>query len=305
MTRTQLYRELKTLVIASVFCVSVAHSQECIKTYFNESALLRHVEALSSDTFEGRETGTKGSEKAQKYIINQFYSLGVKPLNSTYEQVFHFSKGGKRYKGTNLLGFVKGKREPNKVIVISAHYDHLGVKDGVIYNGADDNASGLGALFAFAEYFGKYPPDHSVIFAAFDAEELGMKGSKYFINNLRFLPSKIKVNLNMDMISRSEKNELYVVGANLNKTLKKVVCCSTSKNAKLLIGHDGYDKKENWVYASDHANFHKKGISFLYFGVEDHNDYHEPTDDFTNIHSEFYVDAVKVIMSVFNKIDQL
>ena len=106
------------------------------------------------------------------------------------------------------------------------------------------------------------------------------------------------------MISRSESDELFVVGAAKNNKLKFIVSnIESSKKVKLLAGHDGYDGLENWTYASDHANFYKKDIPFLYFGVEDHKDYHEPTDDYENIQPAFYVEAVKTIISVFNKID--
>ncbi|TWO32293.1 M28 family peptidase [Seonamhaeicola sediminis] len=291
------------LVTICVLSVSFTFSQEPTVSYFSEEALLRHVETLSSDAFEGRLTGTNGAIKAKKYIINQFYSLKVQPFKKSYEQPFKFIKGRKEYKGTNVLGYIKGTLEPNKFIILSAHYDHLGINNGIIYNGADDNASGIGALFGFAEYFQKYPPKHSVILAAFDAEELGMQGSYYFVKNLPFSIKMIKANLNMDMISRSNKNELYVAGSNINTFFRKAVCCIESKKIDLITGHDGYDDKDNWVYASDHSNFHKKGIPFLYFGVEDHEDYHEATDDFENIHPEFYTEAVNVIISVFNKID--
>ncbi len=279
------------------------YSQVCSKNYFDEETLLRHVKALSSDMFEGRKTGTKGAVRAKKYIINQFYSLDVKSFKNSYEQPFLFTKGKKEYKGTNVIGYVRGKCKPNEFIVISAHYDHLGIKKGKIYNGADDNASGLGALFSFAEYFKKYPPKHSVILVAFDAEELGIKGSAFFLKNLPVHEKKVILNINMDMISRSDSNELYVVGTNLKKSLKSAVCCVKSKKVKLISGHDGYDNKESWVYASDHVHFHKAGIPFLYFGVEDHEDYHEHTDVFENIHQDFYKEAVRVIISVFNKID--
>lgn len=292
------------LILINLLLFQIGYSQECSNTYFNKDALLRHVEALSSDHFEGRKTGTKGAVLAKKYIINQFHALNVKPLKrKSYEQPFAFNKGKKEYKGTNVLGYIKGTCEPKKFIIISAHYDHVGIENGQIYNGADDNASGIGALFSFAEYFKKHPPKHSVILAAFDAEELGTKGSAYFVNNLLFPEKKIVLNINMDMISRSDKNELYVVGTNVNKVLKQAICCVKSEKVKLIAGHDGYDNKESWVYASDHVHFHKKGIPFLYFGVEDHEDYHEPTDDFKNIHKEFYVEVVGVIISIFNQID--
>ena len=106
------------------------------------------------------------------------------------------------------------------------------------------------------------------------------------------------------MISRSAKNELFAVGTPHNKQLEYIVKhFECSNKIKLRIGHDGYDGLDNWTYSSDHANFYKKGIPFLYFGVENHKDYHEPTDDYENIHPEFYIEAVKTIISVFQKID--
>ncbi|WP_248724825.1 M20/M25/M40 family metallo-hydrolase [Seonamhaeicola sp. ML3] len=290
-------------VLVGIFYARVGFSQECSKPSLDGNVLLKHVETLSSDLFEGRFTGSEGGIRAKKYIINQFYSLGVKPLKKDYEQPFVFKKGEKTYKGTNVIGYIKGTLRPHKFVVISAHYDHIGIQKGKIYNGADDNASGVAALFGFAEYFQKSPPKHSVILVAFDAEELGMEGSKYFMENLSISKDAIVANLNMDMISRSDTNELYVVGTSFNDSFKSIVSDFASERLKLVRGHDGYDKKENWVYASDHANFHKKRIPFLYFGVEDHEDYHEHTDDFENIHPEFYIEAVKAIISVFETID--
>lgn len=275
-------------------------------TLFNESMLLQHIKTLSSDAFEGRRTGTKGAAKAEKYIINQFNLFSILPLGNNYEQPFSFTTEGKYYKGKNVLGLIKGSLNPETYIVISAHYDHEGIKNGVIYNGADDDASGISGLFSFAEYFKNNPPKHSVILAAFDAEELGLQGSKYFINHSIIPLKKIMVNLNMDMISRSDKNELFAVGTVFNKNLENVVInYEYSKKIKFLKGHDQGNFKDNWTYASDHASFHKKGIPFLYFGVEDHEDYHQPTDDYENIQPDFYIETVKVIMAVFEKIDLL
>ncbi len=289
------------LLLACFLSVNFSSSQSC----FSKSSLLQHVKTLSSDSFEGRRTGTEGAIKTKKYIINQFYSLKVKPLGKTFEQSFSFSQHRRDYKGVNVLGFIKGTLKPEKYIVISAHYDHEGVKHERIYNGADDNASGVSALFSFAEHFQEHPPKHSVILAAFDAEELGLQGSKYYVKH-PVVPSKqIIANVNMDMISRSDKNELFAVGTSFNENLKSIVKSykSTCGKVKLIAGHDGYDGLDNWTYSSDHASFYKAGIPFLYFGVEDHEDYHKPTDDYENIHPEFYTEAVNVIISVFKKID--
>jgi len=273
---------------------------------FNEDSLLQNIRILSSDAYEGRRTGTKGADKAKEYIINQFHVYNVLPLNTTYEQRFSFFTKRKNYNGTNILGLIKGTDNPERYIVISAHYDHEGIKNGEIYNGADDDASGIGALISFAEYFQNNPPKHSVVLAAFDAEELGLEGSKYYVNNSIVSLNKIMLNLNMDMISRSETNTLFAVGTRFNNTLKQVITnFNQPEQVKMLVGHDGEDGLENWVYSSDHASFHKKGVPFLYFGVDDHEDYHTPNDDYENIQPEFYKESVKLIMAVFNKIDTL
>lgn len=300
-------RILLTLVLCLALQGTAVFAQsepnQC-NSQFDEIALLKHVKSLSSDAFEGRRTGTAGAIKAKKYIINQFHSLKVIPLGKSFEQPFSFTKKNKAFNAVNVLGRIKGTEYPKKYIVLSAHYDHEGIKNGKIFNGADDNASGISALFAFAEYFKKHPPKHSVILAAFDGEELGLQGSKYFVNHSIISSKDIMVNLNMDMISRSDKNELFAVGTSLNKNLEYLISkVKTSSKIKLIGGHDGYDGLENWTNASDHASFHKKGIPFLYFGVEDHKDYHEPTDDYENIHPEFYIEAVTSIISVFEKID--
>tara|TARA_R110000868_G_scaffold28686_1_gene107273 strand:- start:14582 stop:15511 length:930 start_codon:yes stop_codon:yes gene_type:complete len=274
--------------------------------FFNEKALLLNIETLSSNAFEGRRTGTNGAQLAKDYIVDQFELFNVLPLTNKFEQSFAFFRRGKKYIGTNILGVVKGSEFQDKYIVISAHYDHEGIKNGVIYNGADDDASGTCALFSFAEYLEKNPPEYSVILAAFDGEEWGLQGSNYFVNYPVVPLEKIVLNLNMDMISRSGSNTLFAVGTRFNKILKEVILnFKQTGNAKLVAAHDGEDGLEDWTYSSDQGSFHKKGIPFIYFGVDDHKDYHMPTDDFENIQPKFYIESVKNIISVFNTIDTL
>jgi len=276
------------------------------QTWFNSDLLLHHVAVLSSDVFEGRRTGTEGASQAKAYIIEQFKNLNIEPLNENYSQDFSFDERGKTYQASNVLGWIRGSKFPEKYIVLSAHYDHEGIKYDKIYNGADDDASGISALFAFAEYFKENPPKHSVIFAAVDAEELGLVGSKYFVENSIVPKHHIKLNLNMDMISRSDKSELFVVGSRYYMDLEPAIkSFKSSENMTLLIGHDGSDGKQNWTNSSDHASFYKANIPFLYFGVEDHKDYHQPTDDFENIHPNFYQNAVVAIITVFNALDNM
>ena len=276
------------------------------QSWFNPDSLLHHINILSSDVYEGRRTGTEGAAKAKTYIINQFKNLNIKPLGENYSQDFSFDGRSKTYKGSNVLGLIKGSKSPEKYIVLSAHYDHEGIQNEKIYNGADDDASGISALFAFAEYFKENPPKHSVIFAAVDAEELGLVGSKYFVKNSIVPKRHIRLNVNMDMISRSDKNELFVVGSRYFIELEPAIkSFKSSKNLTLLIGHDGSDGKQNWTNSSDHASFYNANIPFLYFGVEDHKDYHQPTDDFENIQPNFYQNAVVAIITVFNALDNM
>ena len=296
-----LYRVLVVVLALPINSCAQNNDKENV-VLFNEDQLLKHLEVLSSDKYEGRETGKKGNDSARAYIIEQFKALNVEPFNDSYEQSFTFKKSNKTYKAVNALGVIKGSEYPDQYIVLSAHYDHLGIKDNKIYNGADDDASGVSALFSIAEYLKENSPKYSIVFAAFDAEEMGLEGAKYFVKTID--KKKVLVNLNMDMISRSSKNELYVVGGRYNKELKRII--NEFKNptsTKLLQGHDGTDGKQNWTMSSDHGPFHKAGIPFLYFGNEDHAAYHQPTDDFKDITPQFYINSVKIISFILKSID--
>mgnify|MGYP003683961813 CR=1 FL=1 len=292
--------------------------------------LLETVKILSDDSFEGRYFSSPGSSKAQEFIIDKYNSLGLQTvINNNYLQVFtHTFKGKSRHEvfpmkrpkpyddysnvrdttasGANIIGMLKG--QTNKSIVISAHYDHLGTRNGRIYNGADDNASGTAALFTIAQYFKNKPTNHNLIFAAVDAEEIGSLGADYFLKNYSD-KSNIKLNINLDMIAHSDYDpELFVSGTFYNPDLKRPLEKIYSEKIDLLFGHDDPDNKEqsDWTFSSDHRIFHRANIPFIYFGVPDHKDYHRHTDTFGSINQEFYIEAVKiVIQSIENLDDQL
>jgi Zn-dependent M28 family amino/carboxypeptidase len=152
---------------------------------FNEQALIDNLKYLSSDRLEGRKPQTKGSEEARIFIKAQFKKLKIEPLGKDYELPFNFTqKSGANIKAMNLAGLIKGTNKDARYIVISAHYDHVGVKDEKIYNGTDDNASGTCALIALAEYFKNNKPQHNTIIVAFDAEEMGLQGARAFVKIL-------------------------------------------------------------------------------------------------------------------------
>lgn len=282
-----------------------AFSQKAV----DSSALMKDVQKLSSDQLEGRRTGTRGSRLAQFYIIDRFKKIGLKPFHDTYEYPFFFQDGtGKRIMGTNLYGYIPGQL--NSVIVISAHYDHLGVKNNgtsqdSVYNGADDNASGVGGLLALAQYFKEHPPRYTMIFVAFDAEEAGLQGAKAFMKTPPVPAEQMRLNINMDMISHNDKGELYVCGTHQFPDLKKYIeKVAAGSSIKLIAGHDNPDQgHDNWINQSDQYEFYQQKVPFLYFGVEDHPDYHKASDEFSTITKSFYYRAVETILEVTKQMD--
>ena len=262
--------------------------------------LLKDIELLSSKDMEGRRTLEPGGLKARKYVQDRFLELGLATQYRDYLQFFVFTdwRSGKNYeRAANVIGFVAGE-ETDKIIVVTAHYDHIGKTGDQIFYGADDNASGVSALLAFAEYFSKNRPQHSMLFAALDAEELGIQGAKAFVEDFPFPLSQIVLNINMDMISRNEEGEIYAVGTYHYPSLKPILEeVAKGRQPHLLFGHDVPGQKKDWTYSSDHAPFHRNKIPFIYFGVEDHADYHKTTDTYDRIQPEFFVNAANLILA--------
>ncbi|WP_064966768.1 M28 family peptidase [Tenacibaculum ovolyticum] len=295
------------IVILSAFVISCKSETEKTTPLvyeFTTNLILDDIKKLSSDEFEGRKTSTLGATKAKDYIKERFKKLNVIPLLENFEQSFSFTHGEKDYSAVNVLGLIKGTEHTDKYIVLSAHYDHLGIINDKIFNGADDNASGVAALFAFAEYFKTHPPKHNVILASFDAEELGLKGAYHFADNSIIDLNKIVLNLNFDMISRSDSKELYAVGTRYSQPLKETISSFDNiDGVELLIGHEGLDNLDDWTNSSDHAAFHKKNVPFIYFGVPDHKDYHKSTDVYESIDQQFTINAIQTLLNVFTQLD--
>ena len=275
--------------------------------FFDEAALIRNLRILSTDSMQGRRTAMPGNLMAAKYILSQFKKSGINPLNDEYEVPFQFQSRGETQSGVNLVGVIPGAVISDQYIVISAHYDHVGARGENIYNGADDNASGVGALLAISEYLRKNPPRHNVIIVAFDAEELGLQGAKAFVQNPPVELKKIVLNINMDMVARADQNELIACGTSYNPHLKPLIDnIKPEGKVKIMFGHDNpqiFTGKENWTFSSDHGPFHKAKIPFIYFGVADHADYHQPGDDFEKVNPETYINCVKLIIRAFIEID--
>jgi len=291
----------------------------------NEEMLLNNLRIISHDSMQGRFFGTEGNYKTQRFISKQFDSLGIEPAFSSGSiQKFEYTfKGESRQRiypianpledfsnvpdstvvGGNVVTMIKG--ESKKAIVITGHLDHLGVRDGEIFNGADDDASGVAALLSIAQYFKNKSPKHTLIFAAVDAEEIGSLGAEYLLNNLPIPTEDIVLNINMDMIAHNDSLRLYASGLYHYPNLKQPLNSLKSTRINLLYGHDNPNDKgvEDWTFSSDHRVFHAKQIPFIYFGVEDHKDYHKATDTFENINKSFYIKAVTLIIEAIEGYD--
>lgn len=291
------------IVLILVFASTFLQAQ----SLFDEKALIANLKLLSSDSLEGRRTGTAGNAAARTFIIEQFKNLKLTPFGGGYELPFEFeARNGEKIKGINVAGWIKGKKK-DSYIVISAHYDHLGVRGDKTFNGTDDNASGTSALFALAEYFSRHKPEHNIIIVAFDAEEMGLQGARAFVAQPPVAIEKIAANLNMDMVARADKGELVACGTFYYPQLKSPLQRITSDKVKLVFGHDDPDKykgQDNWTFSSDHGPFHRANIPFIYFGVEDHKDYHQSTDDFEKVNPEVYIGCVKIIVQAAASVDK-
>src|SRR5215211_5916128 len=265
--------------------------------------LLEDVRALSADSMEGRGAGTKGGELARAYVLRRFTEAGLAPFWSSFEQPFDLPS---KRKGVNLVGYVRGTKYPERLIVITAHYDHLGVKEGKVYNGADDNASGVAVLLQLAtHYAGAARPEHSMLFAALDAEELGLVGARELVKKLKAEKRDVALDVNLDMVGHNERGELYASGAYHTPALRPALeRVAAGAPVKLLLGHDRPEQgHDDWTNQSDQYAFHKAGVPFVYFGVEDHKDYHKPSDDFDTLTRDFFVGAAATVLEAVAALD--
>ena len=289
-----------------------APSQTVASVTLDTARMLRDLRVLAADSLWGRKTGTAGGEKARAYLLREFREIGLDFPGAGATHPFTFvGRDSVQRVGVNLLGIVRGTDHPARYIVVTAHYDHVGIGRPVngdsIYNGADDNASGTAALLAFARYFKANPPRTSLIFAALDAEEMGLAGAKAFVANPPVPLASIVANVNMDMISRNTRGELFAAGTYhypmLRSHLERVAAAAP---VALRFGHDTPDlsRAENWTDQSDHGAFHAAGIPFVYFGVEDHEDYHRPSDSADRIDPGFYVRAAETIRRAISELER-
>ena len=277
------------------------------------SEMKTNLYIFSSDEFEGRNTGEPGQKKAAKFLKDEYIKMGISSPFGTenyYQNVpKEFLKGVSKNDSENVLAFIEGSEHPEEVLVISAHLDHIGIEDGKIFNGADDNGTGTIALLEMAEAFHMAKkegngPKRSILFLHVTGEEHGLYGSRYYSENPVYELKNTIANINVDMIGRSDtihktnKNYVYVIGADrLSTGLDKAVTEANKniKNLKLDYKYNDRNDPERIYYRSDHYNFAKKGVPAVFFFSGIHEDYHKHTDTAEKIDYNLFTTRTKLI----------
>ena len=274
--------------------------------------LLEDVRILSADDMQGRDTGAPGGAMARDYIIGRLEALGVAAPPMGREQPWEMQgrtrEGPRTFNGVNVLGVIPGTRVTDRYIVVTAHYDHVGVSDGQVYNGADDNASGVATMLALAADLKRRAPEHSVLIVALDGEERGLLGARHFVEAPPVPLASIAMNLNFDMTARAETDgKLWVTGTYQHPTFRPLLESIPANGAvSLAFGKDTPQDtgEDNWVNSSDHAAFHRAQVPFLYLGVNYHPDYHRPSDDFATITPSVFISATELSIASFRALDR-
>jgi Zn-dependent M28 family amino/carboxypeptidase len=260
-----------------------------------------HVEKLASDEFDGRAAGTEGGTKAREYMERAFRTLGLEEAGAEgFRQPFAGKGRGKSKDKTielcNVIGMLEGSDPELKkqYVVIGAHFDHLGRKNGRLYPGADDNASGCGTMLEVARAFtlGERPK-RSLLFIAFDGEEIGLLGSREFVRKPTVKDESLVAMVNMDMVSRGSDDDIWVCGSNDSSAMKAALEAA-APIAELTLH---YEKDREWRHSSDHGPFADAGIPFLYLGVLDHVDYHKPGDSADKVSATLMERVARLIYS--------
>lgn len=237
--------------------------------------MAKHIEKLASEDFEGRGAGTPGGEKAITWLEEQFREIGLSPKGENgFRQPF---KGPKDRKLVNLVAALEGTdaKAKREYIVLGAHHDHLGKRSDKIYFGADDDASGCAAVLEIARALkAAGGAKRSYLFILFDGEEIGLRGSRHFVSKPTVEKEAIVAMLNLDMVGRGDVGHVCLSGPR-DWPMLKAIADRFAPDVELRL-ETKYDAE--WRNASDHGPFADAKIPYHYFGVEDHEDYHKPTD---------------------------
>ena len=277
--------------------------------------LKKHLYIYAGDEMEGRMTGSKGQRMAAEYLRNFYMDEAIaSPIekNNYYQSIpASFFEGRKDPQPSeNVIAYIKGSENPDELIVLSAHLDHVGMdSEGNVFNGADDDGSGTVAIMEIAQAFQQAvkdgnPPKRSILFLHVTAEEIGLYGSRYYTENPIFPLKNTVANLNIDMIGRIDPDKkdnpeyIYLIGSNkLSQELQDVSTAINDKYTKLELDYkyDDPDDPNRFYYRSDHYNFAKNNVPIIFYFNGVHEDYHKITDTPDKIEYDLLAKRTKLI----------
>ncbi|HAH49923.1 MAG TPA: hypothetical protein DCL80_01070 [Balneola sp.] len=281
----------------------------------------KHITFLASDSLQGREAGSANEAIAANYIADHFRDFGLEPAgdNETYFQEFNINTAvlrnphagddveGEKLLSKNVVGLLQGTGNSDELIIIGAHYDHLGYGEfGSLYrgeqerihNGADDNASGTAGVLELAEYFSANRPKKDILFLAFSGEEMGLLGSAYYVDNPTVDLENALAMINMDMIGRMVDKKLMIFGIGTADKWEGILDSANTGDLDLNLVKDG-------TGASDHTSFYYKDIPVLHYFTDTHADYHRPSDDTEYINMNGTALALHHLVRVIVQLDEL
>ena len=272
----------------------------------NEISVKKHLYTLANDSMQGRKAGSPGIEKAAKYIELQFSEIGLKPFeNSSFRQSFkHINSRSEKKEELdlfNIIGLLEGTSLKEEFVVISAHYDHLGQIEGgkgdLVFNGANDNATGVAAMIMLAEYFKKAKINkRSILFVAFTAEEMGLIGSNYFGQTIS--AESIIAGVNIEMIGKESPfgpKTAWLTGFD-RSTFGKIIQKNLSSSEYKLYP-DPY-KDFRLFFRSDNASLARLGVpahTFSTSPMDKDLDYHQLSDEVETLDVKIITDTIKAI----------
>ena len=295
--------------IAIVSCdstkkTSAKNENQVSSSFIDSTTVKKHLYTLASDEMEGRGTGTEGIEKAAKYIESEFKKIGLSTFEDLkdYRQTFTFKnrRTGEDISASNIIGVLEGKSRKEEIVIISAHYDHLGMKkDGegdLIFNGANDDASGVTGVLVLAEYFKEMGNERTIVFAAFTGEEMGLIGSTQFGKGID--ASKYVAGINLEMIGKIPSfgpNTAWLTGferSDFSKIVQKNL-----KGSGYQLHPDPY-KKYNLFFRSDNASLARLGVpshTFSTTAIDVDKDYHKVTDEAETLNMTVITQTIKAV----------
>ncbi len=306
-----MFKKYYLLVLPLLFLNCTAGKQVNTKAdetnYINsiqKERLQNNLTSIAADSMEGRDTGSEGQKKAGRYIIDFYKRNGItypKGANNYYQPIpaayLNAKYNEKLNDSENIWAYIEGTEKPDEVVVVSAHYDHVGIKNGEVYNGADDDGSGTVAIMEIAAAFQKAKnegngPKRSVLILHMTGEEHGLHGSRYYSENPLFPLTNTVADVNIDMIGRRDNfhpdsnNYVYVIGSDYLSTDLYTICEQANQQyIQLNLDYKYNDKKDSnrFYYRSDHYNFAKNGIPSVFLFNGTHEDYHKATDEVSKI----------------------